>query len=100
MKKLLLFFIFVLLLSCEKQTYEKDLSPDPEQTFCWKCVVTTKYTATRFIPVTKIDTVIKCDFTEREMMFYIDIKSELVKLITDGWSDVLTAKSDYDCKKQ
>ena len=99
--KYLLLFSFIVLFSCEKDTsYEKVILSETDHTFCWTCIVTTKYTATHFLPVTKTDTITKCDFTEREMKLYIEIKSELVKFITDGWNDVLTAKSDYDCKKQ
>lgn len=88
--KYILFIIVLFLFSCEKDT------PEPE--YCWKCNITSTYKSPGYQPVVKIDSLVKCYFTEREIKLYISIKTEPAKLIIDNKQT--TIESIYTCKKR
>lgn len=89
-----IFLILVLfILSCEKD------EPKPAY-YCWKCNIVTTYTTTGFQPVTKNDSITKCNFTVQDINNYISIKTDPIKIITNGGLITTTIISKYDCKKR
>lgn len=94
MRKLILILLTMFLFSCEKE--KTVIMPDP--VYCFKCKVTTTYTATNYQSVVKTDSITKCGWTQKEMDYYINIKSEPLKILTNGGMNTLTATSKYDCK--
>lgn len=90
MKKILL-ILLIFIFSCEKQV---------PVVYCWKCNINTTYQTTGYNSIIKSDSIIKCGFTVEDINYYKSIKSEPVKIITNGGLITTTIISKYDCKKR
>lgn len=96
MEKYVFFIIIVFFFSCEKD----QLSESTPLEFCWTCTVNTKYKTTGVIPSSETATFTKCGWTEKEMDYYIAIKSEPIKIVINASGGTATVTSEYNCVKQ